>query len=53
MVSYDIGVLPLIKQLKAVYPDVIETWYTDNYGALGMFNNVELYFNLLKRNVPA
>ena len=51
MVAYVIGVFMLIKQLKAVYPDITQTFYADNSDVLGMFNNVELYFHLLKRNV--
>ena len=47
MVAYVIGVLPLIKRLKLVYHDVTEPWYTDNAGALGMFDNLERYFNSL------
>ena len=33
MSTYGIGVLPLIKQLKAEYPDVTQPWYADNVGA--------------------
>ena len=43
MVAYGIGVLPLIKRLKATYPDVTRTWYTENAGALGTYKNIELY----------
>ena len=45
MVAYMIGVLPLIKRMKLAYPDIIHTWYTENYGALGTFNNLKKYFN--------
>ena len=48
MVSYGIGVLPLIKFLKTAYPDVTHTWYADNDGTLGTFENIGLYFNSLK-----
>ena len=37
MVTYGIGILPLIKQLKAEFPDIIDCWYDDDSGALGMF----------------
>ena len=53
LVAYNIGFLPLIKKMKAAYLEVTEPWYTDNSGALGKFNNVELYFNSLKLNGPA
>ena len=52
MVAYDIGVLYLIKLLKAVNPDVTQTWYSDNDNGLGTFNNIGLYFNSLKQFSP-
>ena len=52
MVAYGIGVLPLIKQLKAEYPDITYPCYADDTGSLGTFVNAELYFNLLKRFGP-
>ena len=48
MVANGIGVLPLIKRVKAAYPDVTQTWYTDNSGALGTFDNIGSQFNALK-----
>ena len=48
MVSYIIGVLPLIERLKAAYPDVAKPYYADNSGGPGMFDNIGLYFNSLK-----
>ena len=48
MVACGIGFLLLIKHPKAAHPDVTQTWYADNSGALGMFNHLEKYFNLLK-----
>ena len=53
MVSYGIGFLPMIKHMKAAYPDVTYPWYDDNAGALGMFDKLERCFNLLKRSIPA
>ena len=32
MVYFGIGVLPLIKRLKAVYPGDTQPWYIDNAG---------------------
>ena len=49
MVAYNIGIIPLIRYPKAAYPDVTPPWYADNAGALGAFNNIGLYFNLLKK----
>ena len=48
MVTYGIGFLPLIKRLKVAYPDVTHPWYSDNAVALSTYENIELYFNLLK-----
>ena len=35
MVAYGIGILPLIKNLKAEFTDVTQPWYADDAGALG------------------
>ena len=43
MVYYGIWVLLMIKLLKAAYTDVTQTWYVDDVGALGTFNNIGLY----------
>ena len=45
MVAYCIGLLLLIKRLKAAYIDVTKPWYANDAGALSMFDNMELYFN--------
>ena len=39
----------MIKRLKVAYPEVTQPWYADYDGALGMFNNIQLYFNSLKQ----
>ena len=48
MVTYVIGVILLEKFLKVVYPEVTQPRYADDAGALGMFDNIGLYFNSLK-----
>ena len=45
MATYVIGIIPLIKQLKAEFPDIPYTWYAYNICALGMFAKIDLYFN--------
>ena len=30
MFLYDIGVLPLIRKLKKLHPDVLQPWFADN-----------------------
>ena len=47
MVAYSIGILQLIKNMKAEFLDVTQPWYGDYAGALGMFTNAELYYNSL------
>ena len=48
MVAYGIGILPLIKNLKVVFPDVTQPWYADNSGAFGTFQRFKSCFNSLK-----
>ena len=48
MVTYGIGVILLIKQLKAAYHDVMQPWYSEDVVALGTYKNINLYFNLIK-----
>ena len=46
--AYGIGILSLIKKLKAGFPDANQTWYSNDSSSVGIFSNVELYFNSLK-----
>ena len=48
MVTSGIGFFSLIKFLKTEYLDVTQSWHADDAGALGMFDNIGLYFNSLK-----
>ena len=50
MVTYGIGVLMLIKRLKAAHPDITQPWYADDAGALGTYDNIDLYCNSLKNS---
>ena len=52
IVAYGIVILPKIKQLKSMYPDVTQPWYTDDSGALGTFNHLQKYFKALNHNGP-
>ena len=52
VVAYGIGVFLLIIHLKMAYPDVTQHWYAYDASALGIFDNIELYFNLLNVFVP-
>ena len=49
MITYRIGILPLIKNLKREIPDVTQPWYADDSGYLGTFTRLETYFNSLTR----
>ena len=52
MITYRIGILALIKNIKMEIPDFTQTWYADNAGALGTFAIIETYFYSLTRKVP-
>ena len=52
MITYGIGILPLINNIKREIPDVTQPWYADNSGALGMFARIETYFDSLTRQGP-
>ena len=47
MVTYGIGIIPIIKLLKAEFSEVAHPWFAENDCALGTFANFELYFNFL------
>ena len=49
MVTYGIGVLLMIKYPKSAYTDVTQPWYSYDAGEIGTFDNIQLYFNSLKR----
>ena len=40
MISYGIGVLPLIRELRGSHPYVTQTWYAEDAGAGGKFTNI-------------
>ena len=50
MVAYSIGFLPLTKRLKLAYPEATQPYFSGDAGALSTFDNMDLYFNSLKRN---
>ena len=49
MIAYGISILPIIKNLKQEIPDVTQTRYADNAGALCTFTRLETSFNSLTR----
>ena len=52
MVAYGVGVLPLIKNLKAAHPDVTQTCYAEDVEALGTFVKIGGFFNSLTQAGP-
>ena len=44
MFAYGIGMLPLIRQLKAEFPVVEQPWYADDAGAGGNFVEIRRFF---------
>ena len=44
IVTYSIGILLMIKKLKADFTDVAQPWYAEDPVALGTFTIVESYF---------
>ncbi len=47
MFAYGIGILPLIRQLKAEFPQVEQPWYADDAGAGAKFDEIERFFRRL------
>ena len=47
MITYGLGIIPLIKNLKTAHPGITQPWYAEDAGALGTFGNIEEYFNYL------
>ena len=51
-ITYGIGIIPLINNLKREIPDITQPWYDDNAGALGTFARLETYFDSLTCQGP-
>ena len=41
MISYDIGILPLIRELCTAYPHITQPWHEDGLGAGGAFDALQ------------
>jgi hypothetical protein len=48
MYGYGIGIVPLIRILKADFPAVEQPWYVDDAGAGGKFDNTRKFFRQLQ-----
>ena len=53
MIEYGIGILPLIRELQNAHPRVTQSWYDDDAGAGGTFQQVQEHFRYLQARVPA
>ena len=40
MITCDVGVLPVIREIQDTHPRVTWLWYSDDFGAGGSFSNV-------------
>ena len=52
MIAYDIGVLPLIRELRDAHPRVTQPWYADNAGAGYKFGHILEHFQNLQARGP-
>ena len=53
MIVYDIGFLPLIRELRNAHPWVNQPWYTDDEGAGGKFQQILEHFRDIQARGPA
>jgi hypothetical protein len=47
MFAYGMGILPLIRQLKAEFPQVEQPWYADDAGVSTKFDEIERFLRRL------
>ena len=52
MVMYAMGTLPLIRKLKSLQPDLVQSWYADDASAMGKFNHLHTLFQALELYGP-
>ena len=52
MIVYGLGTLPLIRQLRAEFPEVEQPWYADDGGAAGHFTSILRLFGRLQEIGP-
>ena len=53
MIAYGTGILPLIRELRTAHPHVMQLWFTENEGAVGMVEALHDHMrNLLVRGPP-
>ena len=52
MITYGIGVLPIIQDIRDVDPFVTQPWYADDAGAGGTFEQILSHFRDLQARGP-
>jgi hypothetical protein len=52
MVTYDIGLFPIIRKVKAEFLDVEQPWYVNDTRAGGPFDGIRAYFHQLQEIGP-
>lgn len=40
MIAYGVGILPMIRQLKTEFPNILQVWYADDGGAKGTLQEI-------------
>ena len=53
MIAYDIGVLPLVRELWGAHPQVTQKWCADDAGAGGKFPNIMEHIRYLQAWGPS
>ena len=48
MFAYGVGMLPLIRLLKELFPGLDQTWYADDAGVGGDFDDIKEHFAKLQ-----
>ena len=52
MITYGIGLLPLIRELRGAHPRVTQLWYADDAGAGGKFSHILEHLRDLQERGP-
>ena len=52
VITYGIGVIPLIRELRGAHPRVTQPWYADDAGEGGNFEHITVYLRDLQARGP-
>ena len=47
MFAYALGLLPLVKRIRALHPNIMNPWYADDTGMGGSFHDIKQCFTTL------